>query len=886
MATDIITQYLINIYERFTDLRNSGKTCETMNNHDLSKIFEYYTCIKLYQDYGRYFFEYNDIDPTFKEENKMSHNDTGIDCCDLQSMIVQCKLRTNNLNWRETATFFGSQVIFDDNLRCKIIRWNELIIARNSDCGISNNLLCKSDLFIDKPYDRQEFIKFCANITDCVYPKTTNTTFKLRPYQEECINKIKNSNNIIVSLPTGTGKNVIILYSMEPNCKYLILVPRIILMEQLQDEIIKYNPKLRSNIQLIGDNNKIFGENKSITICVFNSVKIIEGYCGGFTKIYIDEAHHIHTPNIYCYENDNIKEDVIEEINDDDDMDENSNEIDEDIIEDINDELINVKTYTKIIKSLAQYNNNVYLSATIDEAPEFEYFSRDIRDMINEKYLCDYTIRIPIFSEDPTNRNICEYLLQHYRCIIIYCNSQKEGKLINKLMNEIQYNSSEYIDCKTAKIKRNNIIKKYKEGNIPFLINVRILVEGFDGPITKGVCFLHLPQSSTVLIQIIGRALRLHPSKNIANIILPFSTKDDENNICNFLKIIAKNDTRIKKSYENKKLGGYISIDCINDSNDTTMDKIINFRYDMIFNSMCIIMKCEEIWLNNLKKTINFIDLYKRRPALYSNNGSWLKSQMRNYKNNTGMMKIDCIKLYWEEFLGNYKKYTLNNEDIWYLHFNNLVTYIIDNNRPSLKDKNPDVKHLAEWLGTQFANYKNRVGIITKNVLIRDKWIKFVTEYKQKLLTGDEKFIDKLNKLEAYIIQNEELPQNRDPNHGDLYKWFCNNQKYYKTKINCMNNPINYDLWTDFITKYKDSIKTKYNIWDENLIKLEGYFIEFGEKPNLNSENNDHKDLANWMYLQTCNYNKNKRSMLYGDRKERWEIFIKKYETIFKQKDS
>jgi hypothetical protein len=65
----------------------------------------------------------------------------------------------------------------------------------------------------------------------------------------------------------------------------------------------------------------------------------------------------------------------------------------------------------------------------------------------------------------------------------------------------------------------------------------------------------------TTLIQIIGRALRLHPLKTIAHIILPFSCKEDESNINNFLKVMANNDKRIKQSYEGKKVGGYISIE-------------------------------------------------------------------------------------------------------------------------------------------------------------------------------------------------------------------------------------------------------------------------------------------------------------------------------------
>ena len=56
--------------------------------------------------------------------------------------------------------------------------------------------------------------------------------------------------------------------------------------------------------------------------------------------------------------------------------------------------------------------------------------------MINKKYLCDYTINIPIFTDDPTNKNICKYLLKEYRNIIIYCNTKKEGNQINKLQED------------------------------------------------------------------------------------------------------------------------------------------------------------------------------------------------------------------------------------------------------------------------------------------------------------------------------------------------------------------------------------------------------------------------------------------------------------------
>jgi len=376
---------------------------------------------------------------------------------------------------------------------------------------------------------------------------------------------------------------------------------------------------------------------KNICICVYNSVSLIEPYFELFTKIYIDEAHHIDKPMIYVNEENVIEEDLNNEELSDDEYYSNM-EDEEELVDDEEDEIKETTGYHDIIKTLSQYNNNVYLSATIDEMKDFTYYKKDIRDMIEEKYLCDYNIHIPIFSDDITNMNICEHLIKNYRNIIIYCNSQKEGKSINTLMNTLQKNCSEYIDCMTSKTKRNNIIKKYKEGIIPFLVNVRILVEGFDAPITKGICFMHLPSSKTTLIQIIGRALRLHPLKTIAHIILPFSSKEDESNINNFLKVMANNDKRIRQSYENKKIGGYISIEnTIEDVGEENTD--FEFRYNMIFDNMGKLLNGEEIWMKQLEEVKQYLDKNGKRPSKRDTCDknikileTWVNTQQQNYK--------------------------------------------------------------------------------------------------------------------------------------------------------------------------------------------------------------------------------------------------------------
>ena len=159
---NINQQYEIEIFERYENLKKTKK--DEFNNFDLCKIFEYYTCLKLSEERKNLFYCYEDIKPDFKEENKMSQDDTGIDCSDLKDTIVQCKLRKKKLNWKECSTFFGSQNIFNSELKKTQVRWNNLIISRNTECELSKNLCQRRELFIDKTYDKEEIIGFCENL--------------------------------------------------------------------------------------------------------------------------------------------------------------------------------------------------------------------------------------------------------------------------------------------------------------------------------------------------------------------------------------------------------------------------------------------------------------------------------------------------------------------------------------------------------------------------------------------------------------------------------------------------------------------------------------------------------------------------------------------------
>ena len=917
----VVSRYNKNIYDRYKSLIELGITKEEYTNNHLCKIFEYYSCIQLMKEYNQIYLEYDDIKPEFKEINSMSRTDTGIDACNLIDTIVQCKLRKDNLTWRECGTFFGSQNIFNEELKEVVVRWKKLLITRNKDCNLSKHLSAKHKLFIDKDYDKIEMISYCEELVknikdieeDIEEDMEANNSIILRDYQLECIKLIKDSigKNVVINLPTGTGKNLIILHSMKEKTKYLILVPRIILMEQIKDEIKRYFPKLSRSVQCIGDGNDVYNEKKNICICVYNSISVIKDYMEGFEKIFIDEAHHIKKPEIYQEQEDEDEEQDLENParkcdENTENIEENNDDVEEeeDIDDDSSEDNLN---YISEIASLSKYNNNVYLSATIDKQDGFEYYSKDIREMIEKGYLCDYTIHIPIFSDDPTNKNICKNLIKNYHNVIIYCNSQKEGKAINNMMNSILKGSSQYIDCKTNKKQRDIIIKKYKDGDIPFLVNVRILVEGFDAPITKGICFMHLPASSTTLIQIIGRALRLHKDKRFANILLPFSNKGDETSICRFLNVIAKNDSRIRKSYEDKKLGGYINIDVVEeDSNDDSDDdevyesrSDIELKFNMVFDSLGKITNSNDLWNMRLEEVKKYIDENGKRPSSESLNkdvkflGGWILDQNKNYNKKDRNMKNINNYNKWNEFINSnkYKTYFQSNYESFIMNLNKVKQYIDDNKkRPSHHNNDDNNKFLGEWISSQVTNYKKKQQNM-KDVNIYNKWTEFINSEKYTqyfiLPTMEEEFVTNLNKLKIYIDENNKRPSqhSEEKNIKFLGEWISTIQKNYNKKQKNMKDENIYNTWTEFINsdKYNIYFQSQYEYFIINLNKLKIYINENRKRPQRKDKDENIKVLGNWMNTEIINYNKKQKNMKDENIYNKWTEFInnEKYKKYF-----
>ena len=104
-----------------------------------------------------------------------------------------------------------------------------------------------------------------------------------------------------------------------------------------------------------------------------------------------------------------------------------------------------------------------------------------------------------------------------------------------------------------------DLFKEFESGQIQFLVNIRILVEGFNAPHIRSIFFLQISTSEIFIIQAIGRALRQHQDKRIATIYVPFTQESDLERIQTFIGQLSTYDERVKKSIDEKNIGKYVN---------------------------------------------------------------------------------------------------------------------------------------------------------------------------------------------------------------------------------------------------------------------------------------------------------------------------------------
>jgi hypothetical protein len=140
-------------------------------------------------------------------------------------------------------------------------------------------------------------------------------------------------------------------------------------------------------------------------------------------------------------------------------------------------------------------------------------------------------------------------------------------------------------------------------------------------------------------------------------------------------------------------------------------------------------------WLDIFSEVKKYVEIHKILPTQCHKNihirhlGNWIGNTKQTYKSKNGVMKDAEIKQIWETFVDENKVLFQNREDNWNDNLQQCEEYIrIYNKLPTQKNKDIDVKSLANFICNQKKNYKTK-SYIMSDPLIRQQWEEFTSKY-------------------------------------------------------------------------------------------------------------------------------------------------------------
>jgi len=343
-------------------------------------------------------------------------------------------------------------------------------------------------------------------------------SISLRPYQRAAIDALyrhllSRDDNPAIVLPTGAGKSWIIAQiamdvASQGSGRVLVLAHVKELLEQNADKIRRLCPNISMGIYSAGLNQR--DTDSRVIVAGIQSVYKRATELGPFNFVIVDESHLIPPDGDGMY-----------------------------------------RTFLAEAKGLNPRMRVIGLTATPFRltsgsicTPEnilnHICYEVSVRDLIRDKYLCPLVTKAgekkadvdqlhirggefianeieDLMNQDALVASACAEIVAltcDRKSCLIFASGVKHGEHVARMIREASGRECGFICGDTPAAERNELIEKFRTGDLKYLCNVNVLTTGFDAPNIDCIAILRPTMSPGLWCQMVGRGLRLSPNKN------------------------------------------------------------------------------------------------------------------------------------------------------------------------------------------------------------------------------------------------------------------------------------------------------------------------------------------------------------------------------------
>ncbi|QSZ33150.1 hypothetical protein DSL72_002736 [Monilinia vaccinii-corymbosi] len=352
-----------------------------------------------------------------------------------------------------------------------------------------------------------------------------NQPIVLREYQEECIQAVlshldRGDKRMGISLATGSGKTVIftqLIDRVQPHTEIanqtLILAHRQELVEQAARHCQNAYPDQRIEIEMGKMHASGFADITVASIQSIGSGDRIEKFDPTrFKLILVDEAHHIVAPQYLKTlahfglsekrESSPALVGVSATLSRTDGLRLGA-ALDEIVYHKDYIDMIEDNWLSGVIFTTVQSKADI---SSVRKGPNGDFQTGELSAIINTDQINELTVR-SWFAKAKGRKST-----------IVFCvDLAHVGGLTNKFR---EYGvDAQFVTGSTPKIERSARLDAFRNGEFPVLVNCGVFTEGTDIPNIDCVLLARPTRSRNLLVQMIGRGMRLHPGKENCHII-------------------------------------------------------------------------------------------------------------------------------------------------------------------------------------------------------------------------------------------------------------------------------------------------------------------------------------------------------------------------------